>query len=103
MQFLRAGDAVRIITGPVPSEIGTVVLIEHGFGGSARIELTLNGDRKELEARLEDVERVFWVGDAVRVVAGSYLGLEGHVIQMDKEMFRVCQGVSMEEVNILRS
>jgi ribosomal protein L24 len=103
MQFLRAGDAVRIITGSVPSEIGTVVSIEHGFGGSARIELTLDGDRKELEARLEDVERVFWVGDAVRVVAGSYLGLEGHVIQMDKEIFCVCQGVSMEEVNVLRS
>ncbi|KAG1891580.1 uncharacterized protein F5891DRAFT_986769 [Suillus fuscotomentosus] len=49
--------------------------------------------REELEARLEDVERVFWIGDAVRVVAGSYLGLEGHVIQMDKDLFHLCQGV----------
>jgi ribosomal protein L24 len=101
MQFLRVGDAARIITGAVKSGIGTVVSIDHAFGGSARIELTLDGDQKELEARLEDMERVFWVGDAVRVVAGSYLGLEGHVIQMDEELFRVCQRVSMEEVNIL--
>jgi len=49
------------------------------------------------------MERIFWVSDVVRVVAGSYLGLEGHVIQMDKELFRVCQGVSMEEVNVLHS
>jgi ribosomal protein L24 len=101
MQFLRVGDAARIITGAVKSGIGTVVSIDHAFGGSARIELTLDGDQKELEARLEDMERVFWVGDAVRVVAGSCLGLEGHVIQMDEELFRVCQRVSMEEVNIL--
>ncbi|KAG1717905.1 hypothetical protein EDB19DRAFT_1921686 [Suillus lakei] len=100
MQFLRVGDAARIIAGAVQSEIGTVMSIDHAFGGSARIELTFDGHRKELEARLEDMERVFWVGDAVRVVAGSYLGLEGHVIQMDEELFRVCQRVSMEEVQV---
>ncbi|KAG2091351.1 uncharacterized protein F5147DRAFT_657956 [Suillus discolor] len=101
-QFLHVGDAVRIITGAVPSEIGTVVSINHGFGGSACIKSTLDGHREELEARLEDVERVFWVRDAVRVVAGSYLGLEGHVIQMDKDLFRLCQGVSMEKVQVSR-
>ncbi|KAG2046380.1 hypothetical protein BDR06DRAFT_1014772 [Suillus hirtellus] len=96
-QFLCVGDAVRIITGAVPSEIGMVVSIDHGFGGSTCIKLTLNGHWEELEARLEDVERVFWIRDTVRVVAGSYLGLEGHVIQMDKDLFHLCQGVSMEE------
>jgi hypothetical protein len=77
------------------------VLIDHAFGGSARIELTFNGHRKELEAWLEDLERIFQVGDAVQVVAGSYLGLEGHVVRMDKDLFYLCQQVSMEEVNVL--
>ncbi|KAG1896777.1 uncharacterized protein F5891DRAFT_983199 [Suillus fuscotomentosus] len=101
-QFLRVGDAARIITGAVQSEIGMVVSTDHGFGGSARIELNLDGHRKELEARLEHVERVFWVGDVVRVVAGSHLGLEGHIVEMDKEIFRVCQGISMEEIQVSR-
>ncbi|KAG1872153.1 hypothetical protein F4604DRAFT_1925747 [Suillus subluteus] len=100
IQFLRVGDAARIVTGSVRSTIGTVVSIDHAFGGSARIELTFDGHRKEMEARLEDVERVFEVGDAVRVVAGSYLGLEGHVIRMDEELFYLCQWVSMEEVQV---
>ncbi|KAG2139300.1 hypothetical protein DEU56DRAFT_912143 [Suillus clintonianus] len=100
MQFLRVGDAARIIAGAARSEIGTVVSIDHAFGGSARIELTFDGHRTELEARHEDMERVFWVGDAVRVVAGSHLGLEGHIIQMDEVLFLICQWVSMEEVQV---
>jgi hypothetical protein len=50
MQFLRVGDVARIIAGAVQSEIGTVMSIDHAFGGSARIELTFDGHRKELEA-----------------------------------------------------
>ncbi|KAG2737495.1 hypothetical protein P692DRAFT_201874824 [Suillus brevipes Sb2] len=50
MQFLRVGDMARITTGEVRSEIGTVVSTDHAFGGSARIELNINGRRKELEA-----------------------------------------------------
>jgi len=49
-QFLRVGEVVRIVTGAVPSEIGTVMSIDHGFGGSARVEFSLDRDRKSLEA-----------------------------------------------------
>ncbi|KAG1793341.1 uncharacterized protein HD556DRAFT_1443775 [Suillus plorans] len=45
-QFLRVGDVVRIITGVVPSKIGTVVSIDHRFGGSACIESTLDRHRE---------------------------------------------------------
>jgi ribosomal protein L24 len=98
MQFLRVGDAARVISGEVCSEIGTVVSTDHMFG-SVRLALTLDGHKEEIEVRLQDVERVFCVGDTVRVVAGSYLGLEGHIIQMNEGLFHVCQAVSNEEVN----
>ncbi|KAG1770610.1 hypothetical protein EV702DRAFT_1049328 [Suillus placidus] len=48
----------------------------------------------------EDVERMFRLGDSVRVVAGIYLGLEGHVIQMYDDVFHVCQESTKEEVEV---
>lgn len=51
-----------------------------------------------MDVPLEDVEHVFCVGDEVRVVAGSYMGLEGHIVQISDDMFHVCQDVSKEEV-----
>ncbi|KAG0701736.1 hypothetical protein DFH29DRAFT_999924 [Suillus ampliporus] len=100
MQFLRIGDAARMVHGEVQSEIGTVVSIDHSSGGSVPLEFTFDGHQKEVEAHLQDVEHVFWVGDAVQVVAGSYLGLEGHIVQMDGELFHICQEVSMEQVQV---
>jgi hypothetical protein len=35
---------------------------------------------KEIEARLVDIERVFGVADEVRVVAGVYSGVAGHIV-----------------------
>lgn len=95
MQFLHVGDAVRVISGEVRSEIGTVVSINHALGC---VRLSLHG-HEEIEVRLQDVERVFRVGDTVRVVAGSYLGLEGYILRMNEGIFDVCQAVSNEEVN----
>ncbi|KIK34179.1 hypothetical protein CY34DRAFT_98457, partial [Suillus luteus UH-Slu-Lm8-n1] len=71
MQFLRVGDAVRVVKGEVLSET---------------------------EVSLQDLERVFRVGDTVRVVAGAYLGLEGHVIQISGDILHLCQAISKEEV-----
>jgi transcription elongation factor len=97
MQFLRTGDAVRVIKGGVHSEIGTVLSIDYTLG-SACLELTFDGDKVEMEVRLQDLERVFRIGDTVRVVAGAYLGLEGHVIQVSGDIFHLCQDISKEEV-----
>ncbi|KAG1895209.1 uncharacterized protein F5891DRAFT_984416 [Suillus fuscotomentosus] len=101
MQFLRAGDPVKIIAGGICSEASTVVSTDHAIG-SARLEITLDGHRREIDVRLEDIERVFRVGDEVRVVAGPYLGLEGHIIQICDDEFHVCQAVSKEEVLVSR-
>lgn len=99
MQFLRTGDAVRIVKGEVHSEIGMVLSLDHALG-SACVELTFDGDQVEMEVQLQDLKRVFCVGDTVRVVAGAYLGLEGHVIQISGDIFHLCQDISKEEVGI---
>jgi hypothetical protein len=99
MQFLRVGDAVSFVTTKGCSQLCTVVSIDHAFG-SVGLEYTTDGHRTEMDIRLQEVTRVFRLGDTVRVVAGSYFGLEGYITQMDKEIFHVCQDVTMEEVNV---
>ncbi|KAG1899890.1 uncharacterized protein F5891DRAFT_980831 [Suillus fuscotomentosus] len=99
MQFLREGDAARVLTGEVHSEIGEVISMDHVFG-SVRLKIDTNGLQREIDLRVRDVERVFWIGDAVRVVAGSYLGLEGHIIGMSDEIFDVCQEDTKEEIQV---
>jgi ribosomal protein L24 len=99
MQFLRIGDSARVISGELRSKIGTVVSTDHA-SGSVCLEIILDGHRSGIDVRLEDIERVFCVGDEVRVVAGPYLGLEGHIIQISDDMFHVCQDGSKEEVRL---
>ncbi|KAG1794535.1 uncharacterized protein HD556DRAFT_1474554 [Suillus plorans] len=101
MQFLRLGDSARVIAGELCSKVGTVVLTDH-TSGSVRLEMIFDGHRNEIDVRLEDIEHIFCVGDQVRVVAGPYLGLEGHVIQISDDMFHICQDVSKEEVLVSR-
>ncbi|KAG1802905.1 uncharacterized protein HD556DRAFT_1437964 [Suillus plorans] len=99
MQFLHVGDWAKIVKGDLSSEIGKVASTDHP-AGSATLDLSLDGHRKEIEVRLQDIERVFRVGDTVRVVAGPYLGVEGHIIEMVNDIFRLCQDVSKEEVEV---
>ncbi|KAG1823064.1 hypothetical protein EV424DRAFT_1346538 [Suillus variegatus] len=99
MQFLHVDDWARIIKGDLSSEIGKVTSTDHP-AGSVTLELSLSGHRKEVDVRLHDIERVFRIGDTVRVVAGPYLGVEGHIIQMVNDIFRLCQDVSKEEVEV---
>ncbi|KAG1859504.1 hypothetical protein C8R48DRAFT_774843 [Suillus tomentosus] len=80
MQFLRMGDLVRVIKGSLRGESGTVVSTDHTSGS--------------------DIEHVFWVGDTVRVVAGPYTGLEGHLIQMHDDVFHICQETTKEVVEV---
>ncbi|KAG1781412.1 hypothetical protein EV702DRAFT_1041938 [Suillus placidus] len=82
------GDSARPITGEVCQEICTVVSTNHA-SGSACLKFILDGHGQELEFRLQDIERVFWVGDTVRVVAGAYAGLEGHIIKKSEDLFHV--------------
>lgn len=79
MQFLRMGDWVRVVEGSLCGELGQVISTDH-IVGSASLEFTFDGRPEQIEVHLEDIERVFWVGDTVKVVAGLYLGLEGHII-----------------------
>ncbi|KAG1844931.1 hypothetical protein DFJ58DRAFT_731007 [Suillus subalutaceus] len=97
MQFLRTGDWVRIVRGDLSSETSQVISTDHP-ANSATLELTLSGRRKEVDIRLDDIDRVFWVGDTVQVIAGPYLGVEGHIIQMADDTFRLCQHASKEEL-----
>ncbi|KAG1809890.1 uncharacterized protein HD556DRAFT_1302308 [Suillus plorans] len=101
MQFLRIGNLARVISGELRSKIGTVVLTDHA-SGSICLEIILDGHRSGIDIQLEDIERVFCVGNEVRVVAGPYLGLEGHIIQISDDMFHVCQDGSKEELFISR-
>ncbi|KAG1758513.1 hypothetical protein EDD22DRAFT_849956 [Suillus occidentalis] len=99
MQFLRVGDQARAIKGALRGELGEVISTDHTCG-SVGLEFTLDECPEEIEVRLQDIERVFHVGDTVRVVAGPYLGLEGHVLQMCEDVFHVCQAVSKEVVEV---
>ncbi|KAJ8587290.1 hypothetical protein M405DRAFT_316926 [Rhizopogon salebrosus TDB-379] len=100
MQFLRAGDAVRVIAGELRSLVATVTSVDHIY--SASLELTLDGQTTEAQVRLENLERVFHVGDVVRVVAGSYLGLEGYILEMSEEIFDLRQDISGEQYYLER-
>ncbi|KAG2085882.1 uncharacterized protein F5147DRAFT_781841 [Suillus discolor] len=102
MQFLHKGDSVKVIKGEVRSEIGTVVSTHHA-SGTACLEINFDGHRQEMHVRLQDIEHVFWVGDPVQVVVGSHLGLEGHIIQATRDIFDVCQEVSLEVIAVPRN
>ncbi|KAG1721950.1 uncharacterized protein EDB91DRAFT_1088302 [Suillus paluster] len=99
-QLLRSGDLVRLTTADLIGQMCTVLTIDHAFGGSVKLQFDLDGRSKEIEARVDDVERVFAVGDEVRVVAGTYLGLEGHVVQKDTDIFHICQSGTQEQVEV---
>ncbi|KAG1863910.1 hypothetical protein F4604DRAFT_1683524 [Suillus subluteus] len=100
MHILRSGDCVRLIQGEFPSEIGTTLSVDHTSGGSVHLEIEVDGVRSEIEARLQDVERVWRVGDEVRVVAGVHLGVQGHIIQKTGEIFDVCQHTTNEQIQV---
>jgi hypothetical protein len=100
MEFLRAGDAARVITGELGAEIGEVISTDHS---SVRLEFDIDGHKTQWEVRLQDVERVFRVGDTVQVVAGIYLGLEGYIVRMSDDVFHICQISTNEEVGLWRT
>jgi ribosomal protein L24 len=99
MQFLRAGDWARVTNGSLRGELSRVISTDHSCG-SVGLEITFNGCPDEIEVCLQDVEHVFCVGDTVRVVAGPYLGLEGYILKMCKEVFHMCQEASKEVVSL---
>ncbi|KAG1838512.1 hypothetical protein C8R48DRAFT_782380 [Suillus tomentosus] len=99
MQFLRAGDWARVTNGALRGELDTVISTDHACG-SVGLEIAFDGHPDEIKLRLQDVEHVFRVGDTIRVVAGSYLGLEGYILKMCGETFHVCQEVSKEVVEV---
>lgn len=97
-QFLRVGDRARVVEGSLRGKLGTVISTDHALG-TVGLDFAFDGRVKEIEVQLQDIERVFRVGDSVRVVAGSYLGLEGHIIQMCEDTFHVCQAATNEQVS----
>ncbi|KAG1892943.1 uncharacterized protein F5891DRAFT_986322 [Suillus fuscotomentosus] len=99
LQFLRVGDSARPITGEVCQEIGTVISTNHA-SGSTCLKFIIDGHGQELEFRLQDIERVFWVGDTVRVIAGAHAGLEGYIIKKSDDLFHMCQEATNKEVEV---
>ncbi|KAG1718645.1 hypothetical protein EDD22DRAFT_855345, partial [Suillus occidentalis] len=99
MQFLRVGDSARVIKGSLRGELGTVISTDHTCD-SVGLEFNFDGYLEEAEVSLRDIERVFRVGDTVRVVAGPYMGLEGHLIQMSDDVFHICQETTKEVVEV---
>lgn len=99
MQFLRVGDSARVVRGSLSGELRRVVSIDHTLG-SVCLESAFNEHLMEVEVSLRDIERIFHIGDTVRIVAGGYLGLEGHIIQIREDLCHICQHGTNEEVNI---
>ncbi|KAG2155024.1 uncharacterized protein EDB93DRAFT_1102015 [Suillus bovinus] len=96
MQFLRMGDWARVIEGPLHGESGQVILTDHTVG-SASLKFAFDRCPEQIEVRFEGIEQVFRVGDTIKVVAGPYFGLEGHIIQMQEEIFDICQNISNKQ------
>ncbi|KAG1730044.1 hypothetical protein EDD22DRAFT_853049 [Suillus occidentalis] len=90
-QFLHVGDCVRVVEGSLKALFSE---------SSVCLESSLDGRLKDFEVQLQDIECVFCVGDAVRVVAGPHLGLEGHIIQMCEDTFHICQAVTNEQIEV---
>lgn len=97
LQFLCIGDWARVAKGSLCGELGQVTLTDHTLG-TLSLQSALDECLTEMIVRLQDVEHVFQFGDTVRVVAGSYLGLQGHIIEMHRDMFQVCQDTTNEQV-----
>ncbi|KAG1901573.1 uncharacterized protein F5891DRAFT_1187430 [Suillus fuscotomentosus] len=87
---------VMLLPGPKCKLFDT----DHAFGGSVKLAFDLDGLCKEVEARLKDIEPMFYVGEEVCVVAGDYLGLQGHVIQRNNDIFCICWSGTQEEVEV---
>ncbi|KAG2086098.1 hypothetical protein BD769DRAFT_1397002 [Suillus cothurnatus] len=99
MQFLRVGDSARVVKGSLRGELGTVISTDHTCD-SVGLEFNFDGCLEETEISLQDIERVFRVGDTVRVVAGPYMGVEGHLIQMYDDVLHVCQETTKEVIEV---
>ncbi|KAG0703420.1 hypothetical protein DFH29DRAFT_998559 [Suillus ampliporus] len=82
MQFLHVGDWARIVKGDLSSEIREVTSTDHP-AGSATLKLILSGQRKKVELRLQDIERMFQIDDT-----------------MADDIFCICQDVSKEQVEV---
>jgi hypothetical protein len=76
---LQAGDSVCLHTPDLPGQICTVLSTNHTFSGTIDLQFELDGVVRQTQATLVDVEQVFNVGDEVRVLAGVYQGVEGHL------------------------
>ncbi|KAG1758964.1 hypothetical protein EDD22DRAFT_168624 [Suillus occidentalis] len=97
---LRAGDTVRLHTPDLSGQLCTVITTDHAFGGSVTLEFELDGAKKQTEAALVDVERVFNVGDEVRVIAGVYQGVAGHLVQKYEDNYTICQSGTQQEIEV---
>ncbi|KAG1859464.1 hypothetical protein C8R48DRAFT_673997 [Suillus tomentosus] len=99
-RLLRSGDLVCLNTPDLVRQICMILMADHAFGGSAKLAFDLDSQCKETEDRLQDVELIFRVGDEVQVVARDYLGLQGHVVQRNNDIFCICQSGTQEQVEV---
>ncbi|KAG2028666.1 hypothetical protein BDR03DRAFT_988281, partial [Suillus americanus] len=86
------GDSARVVKGSLCGELG---IVDHTCD-SVGLEFNFDGCLEETKVSLQDIEHIFQVGDTVRIVAGPYMGVEGHLIQMCDDVFHVCQEATKE-------
>ncbi|KAG1777581.1 hypothetical protein EV702DRAFT_1225171 [Suillus placidus] len=77
------------------------LLKKHSIGTQRiTLEFNLDGRKQQMKATLAEIEQVFNVGDEVRVVAGVYSGVEGHIVLKYDENFTICQSSTQEEIQV---
>jgi hypothetical protein len=81
-------------------QICMVINTDHAFGSSAKLEFNFNGQQKAIKAKLDHVECMFNMSDEVSIVAGSYSGVQGHIVERNEDIFTVCQSGTLEQVCI---
>ncbi|KAG0695510.1 hypothetical protein DFH29DRAFT_879991 [Suillus ampliporus] len=92
--------SIRISTSDIICKVVRLKFKDHTFDGSVKLQFDLDSWSKQIEARVNDVEHMFTIGDKVHIVAETYLGLKGHVMQKDDNIFHICQSGTQEQVEV---
>jgi hypothetical protein len=61
----QTGDTIRLHTPDLPGQICTLLTTDHAFGGLVTLDFKLDSEKKQMQATLVNVERVFNMGDEV--------------------------------------
>ncbi|KAG2071711.1 hypothetical protein BDR04DRAFT_1117536 [Suillus decipiens] len=97
--ILHDGDVVRYkFKAPCANELGYLFLQKDRDGllqtdvASWRLSLPHHTRViRVVEAKLNDIEHVFNVGNEVSIIAGAYAGVQGYILERNNDVFQICQ------------